>query len=64
MKLILDNAEFRSYMIPFAGTCVILIKHKDTGDIFLQGDASIDSNVVTMFQRSPEYEMLKLTLNI
>lgn len=62
MKLILDNATLRVYMIPFAGTNVTLIKHKNTGEICLQGDVSINNDIVTMFQHTPEYGALKLTL--
>lgn len=63
MKLILDNETLRVYMIPFAGTNVILIKHKDTGKVFLEFDASRDNEkAVTEFLHSPEYDMLNLTL--
>lgn len=63
MKLILDNETLRVYAIPFAETNVILFKHKDTGKVFLEFDASIDNEkTVTEFLRSPEYDMLNLTL--
>lgn len=63
MKLILDNETLRAYMIPFAGTNVMLIKHKDTGKVFLEFDASRDNEkAVTEFLHSPEYDMLNLTL--
>lgn len=63
MKLILDNETLRVYMIPFAGTSVLLFKHKDTGKVFLEFDASRDNEkAVTEFLHSPEYDMLNLTL--
>ena len=63
MKLILDNATLKVYMIPFAGTSVMLIKHKDTGKVFVEFDASLDNEkAVTEFLHSPEYDMLNLTL--
>ena len=50
-------------MIPFAGTSVMLIKHKDTGKVFVEFDASLDNEkAVTEFLHSPEYDMLNLTL--
>lgn len=63
MKLILDNETLRAYMIPFAGTNAMLIKHKDTGKVFIEFDASRDNEkAVTEFLHSPEYDMLNLTL--